>query len=66
MTNESTLYNWCLEQAATRAMGNLSQDKIDKLNSIGFPWAYYAEKLEEACMSDIEALTDLVDGAYND
>ena len=45
--NENELYNWCLEQAAARFMGTLSQDKIDKLNSLEFPWAYYEEELDK-------------------
>lgn len=41
------LYEWCLEQAADRYMGNLSQEKIDKLDSIGFPWERYENDLDE-------------------
>lgn len=41
------LYEWCLEQAADRYMGNLSQEKIDKLNSIGFEWERYEHDLDE-------------------
>lgn len=41
------LFDWCLEQAAARYMGKLSQEKIDKLNSIGFPWDYYEEELDK-------------------
>lgn len=47
MTNESTLYTWCLEQAAARYMEKLSQSQIEKLNSIDFPWKMYEEKLDE-------------------
>lgn len=43
---EPDLYNWCLEQAAMRFMGKLSQEQIDKLNSINFPWAYYEQELD--------------------
>jgi hypothetical protein len=41
------LFDWCLEQASLRFMGKLPQDKIDKLNSIEFPWAYYEEELDK-------------------
>ena len=44
---ESLLYNWCLDQAAARYMGALSQDKIEKLNALEFPWAYYEEELDK-------------------
>jgi hypothetical protein len=32
-------------QAANRICGDLSQDKIDKLNLIGFDWKYYENEL---------------------
>lgn len=41
------LYEWCLEQASARYQGKLSQDKIDKLNSLEFPWEYYEEELDK-------------------
>ena len=41
------LYVWCLEQASARYQGILSQEKIDKLNSIGFDWVYYENALDE-------------------
>lgn len=45
--NESYLYNWCLEQAIARFMGNLTQEQEDHLNELGFPWDVYEEKLDE-------------------
>jgi hypothetical protein len=44
---DQEIYDWCLEQAANRFMGKLSQAKIDKLNSIEFPWAHYEEELDK-------------------
>lgn len=41
------LYNWCLEQASDRYRGLLSEEQIDKLNSIDFPWGYYEEELDK-------------------
>jgi hypothetical protein len=41
------LYMWCLMQAHDRQRGVLAQEKIDKLNSIGFPWDYYENELEK-------------------
>ncbi len=44
---EQSLYAWCLEQASDRYRGELAQEKIDKLDSIGFPWAYYENELDK-------------------
>lgn len=41
------LFDWCLEQVAARYMETLDQDKIDKLNSIEFPWEYYEDELDK-------------------
>lgn len=41
------LHTWCLEQASARYMGTLPQDKIDKLNSLNFPWEHYEEELDK-------------------
>jgi len=46
-TGEEKLYIWCLEQASARFMGTLSQDKIDKLDSLDFPWDYYERELDK-------------------
>ena len=40
---EIDLYLWCKEQARLYYEGKLEQDKIDKLNSIGFDWNYYKD-----------------------
>ena len=45
--SERELYLWCLQQAADRYMGTLSQDKIDLLNDELFPWGYYEEQLDK-------------------
>ena len=37
------LFQWCLDQAMARRHGTLSQEKIKKLDSIGFRWKYYEE-----------------------
>jgi hypothetical protein len=34
------LADWCDEQREAYHSGNLSQDKIDKLNSVGFDWNF--------------------------
>ncbi len=47
MENQQALFDWCLLQASERYMGHLSVDQVDKLNSIGFPWAYYEEELDK-------------------
>ena len=39
------LYAWCCMQASDRLTGTLSQDRIDKLDSIGFDWKYYENEL---------------------
>lgn len=44
--SKQELYTWCLEQASARFMGTLSQDKIDKLNELNFPWEIYEEELD--------------------
>jgi hypothetical protein len=44
---DEKLYIWCLEQVSERYMGTLSQEKIDKLNNINFPWDYYEEELDQ-------------------
>lgn len=41
------LYKWCLEQASQRYCGMLEQDKIEKLNSIGFDWVYWENELDK-------------------
>jgi|GEM_PF-3765881 hypothetical protein len=46
-TDNQKLYTWCLEQASDRYCGTLSQEKIDKLNSMDFPWAYYEDELDK-------------------
>lgn len=42
-----SLYNWCLEQAAARYMGQLTQRQIDLLNAENFPWDYYENELDK-------------------
>lgn len=44
------LFVWCLQQAAARYMGDLSQDRIDDLNSINFPWHLYEAHLDLKCL----------------
>ncbi len=44
---EDELYIWCLEQASARFMGIVPQEKIDKLNSLEFPWAYYEDEFDK-------------------
>lgn len=44
---ENALFTWCLEQASERYCGTLSQARIDILNSIEFPWAYYENELDK-------------------
>jgi hypothetical protein len=44
---ENMLYVWCLEQASARYKEILSQEKIDELNSVGFPWAFYENELDK-------------------
>lgn len=39
---------WCLEQAAARFMDNLSQEQIDVLTSLDFPWNYWENELDKA------------------
>lgn len=45
MQNENKLFKWCLEQVIAREYGELSEEKILKLDSLGFPWAYYENEL---------------------
>lgn len=45
-TRGEGIYVWCLEQASDRYKGILSQDKIEKLNSIEFDWEYYENELD--------------------
>ncbi len=42
----STLFMWCVEQARARRNGNLDQEKIEKLNSVGFPWEHYEKEAD--------------------
>lgn len=44
---EEQLHTWCLEQTAHRYMGILDQEKIDRLDAIGFPWKHYEKCLDE-------------------
>ncbi len=44
---EQDLHVWCLEQADARFRGLLSQDRIEKLDSLDFPWAHYEEELDK-------------------
>ena len=46
-SNNNELYVWCLEQAAARYMGLLSQEQISKLDAVGFPWERYETALTE-------------------
>ncbi len=41
------LFDWCLEQAHARYTGQLTQDQLNKLNGIDFPWAYYENELDK-------------------
>lgn len=43
--DNNSLFNWCLEQAHLRYTNQLSQEQLDKLNALNFPWAYYEEEL---------------------
>ncbi len=47
MDKQQALFNWCLEQASARYMGLLSQEQIDKLNSLEFPWSHFEEELDK-------------------
>lgn len=40
---EINLYLWCKELARLYFQGKLEQEKIDKLNSIGFEWDFYKD-----------------------
>lgn len=41
------LYDWCIEQAVARYRDKLSPEKFEKLESVGFPWAYYENELDK-------------------
>lgn len=41
------LYTWCLEQAAAKYMGHLSDEQIKKLNDVQFNWEYYEGVLDK-------------------
>lgn len=45
--NHKDLYKWCVELAQARRKGTLSQEQIDKLNSLNFPWAYYEDEFDQ-------------------
>jgi len=47
LPDHGNLYAWCLTQAADRYMGTLSQEKIDKLNSVNFSWEHYESELDK-------------------
>ena len=40
------LFEWCLGNAVDRFMGELSEDKIAKLDEIKFPWEHYENLLD--------------------
>jgi hypothetical protein len=41
------LFEWCLQNAADRFMGELTQDQIDKLDCLDFPWDHYENILDK-------------------
>lgn len=43
------LHKWCVQNAVDRVMGKLSQDKIDKLDALGFPWEVYEQYYFNMC-----------------
>lgn len=45
--DQNRIYEWCLEQAAKRHMGNLTQQQIEKLESLNFPFVLCEEELDK-------------------
>ncbi len=50
------LFDLFLQQALKRHMGTLSQEKIDMLDAMGFPWDYYEEELYKSGLIEEEII----------
>lgn len=48
MVGDMCVSNWVKLQRTLRNQGELSQDKIDALDAIGFPWDYHLEEWKKA------------------
>ena len=53
---EAPLWKWCMHQVIARGEGKLTDEQIQKMNDLNFPWAEYADELRKIleCVTEEE------------